>query len=73
MRPFVWLNGMMIYTIALSVAYSAAQTTLPKPQKQVISAWTQLVGDEHVMADPQPTGHTVLRVITSATAVRGQY
>ena len=53
--------------LAASVGLCIAQTASPaKPQKPVLSAWTELVGDEHVASDPQPTGHTVLRVITSA-------
>lgn len=41
-----------------------AQTAVPR--KPVLSAWTELVGDAATAPDPQPTGHTVLRVITSA-------
>ena len=51
--------------LALVACMAAAQTTAP--QKPVLSAWTELVGDDVVAPDPQPTGHTVLRVITSAT------
>jgi predicted phosphodiesterase len=54
--------------IFLAVAASAAQTTTSKPEKPVLAAWTELVGDEHAAPDPQPTGHTVVRVITSASA-----
>ena len=48
-------------------SFAFAQTVSPtKPEKPVIAAWTELVGDDHAAPDPQPTGHTVLRIITSA-------
>ena len=50
--------------ILLSFAAAAAQTSTP--QKPVVAAWTELVGDDRTAPDPQPTGHTVLRVVTEA-------
>jgi len=63
MRPSVCSTAILACVVSLTVAFCAAQTS---PQKPVLSAWTQLVGDEHVAPDPHPTGHTVLRVITAA-------
>jgi len=45
---------------------SAAQSAAPAAAGPSVIAWTQLVGDSHAAPDPQPTGHAVLRVITSA-------
>jgi len=55
--------------LLLAVAsLSAAQTAAPaKPRNPVLAAWTQLVGDGHAAPNPQATGHTELRVITSAS------
>jgi len=48
------------------ISFAAAQTSMTnEAQKPVFSAWTELVGDAHVAPDPKPTGHTVVRVITS--------
>ena len=66
MRPFVSSTLIAAAIVSLSCAFSAAQSTSPKPQKPVLSAWTELVGDENTAPDPQPAGHTMLRVITSA-------
>jgi hypothetical protein len=49
-----------------AVTVSLPQTAPPKFQKPVLAAWTELVGDEHAAPFPQATGHTVVRVITSA-------
>lgn len=49
-----------------AITVSSAQTASPKPAAPVLAAWTELVGDEHTAPDPQPTGHIVVRVITSA-------
>jgi Calcineurin-like phosphoesterase len=49
-----------------AVAGSLAQTAPPRTQKPVLAAWTELVGDKHPAPYPQATGHTVVRVITSA-------
>lgn len=59
-------NGASAFLFAI-LPFCAAQTATPaKPQKPVMTAWTELVGDDHAAPDPQATGHTVLRVITSA-------
>jgi len=51
------------------LSFAAAQTPTPaKPQRPVLAVWTELVGDDHTAPDPQPAGHTVLRVITEASA-----
>ena len=49
-----------------AIAGSLAQTAPPKIQKPVLAAWTEIVGDEHAAPYPLATGHTVVRVITSA-------
>jgi hypothetical protein len=49
-----------------AISISSAQTASPKPAAPVLAAWTELVGDEHTAPHPHPTGHTVVRVITSA-------
>lgn len=43
------------------VQAAAAQSSSQKP---VVAAWTEMVGDNAVAADPQPTGHVVVRAIT---------
>jgi Calcineurin-like phosphoesterase len=49
------------------MTHAGAQTASPsKPVPPVLAAWTELVGDVHAAPDPKPTGHTVVRVITSA-------
>ena len=50
-----------------AVTFSTGQSSPAKPDKPVIAAWTELVGDGPAAPDPQPTGHAVLRVITSAS------
>jgi hypothetical protein len=53
--------------LLLPVSSCMAQTASPAmPRKPVLAAWTELVGDDRPAPDPQPTGHIVLRVITSA-------
>ena len=48
------------------LVHAGAQTgPLSKPTPPVLAAWTELVGDAHPASDPKPTGHTVVRVITS--------
>jgi len=50
--------------VMLFSQFAMAQTA--PPAKPVLFAWTELVGDEHTAPDPQPTGHAVVRAITSA-------
>jgi hypothetical protein len=46
---------------------SAAQSGTVAKSETAVIAWTELVGDDHAAPDPEPTGHTVLRVITSVS------
>jgi hypothetical protein len=46
----------------LLCAQAPAQTRPP-----VVSAWTELVGDDRTAPDPQPSGHAVVRAITTAS------
>ena len=54
------------FLLAAALVSNAQTVSQAKPQSPVLSAWTELVGDAHPAPDPQPTGHTVLRVITTA-------
>ena len=49
-----------------SLTACVAQNLPSRPQPPVLSAWTEWVGDDHAAPDPQPTGHMVIRAITSA-------
>jgi hypothetical protein len=59
-------SAIVCATLFFAVHFIAAQTTTSKPSAPVLAAWTQLVGDQSAASDPQPTGHVVLRVVTSA-------
>lgn len=49
-------------TLLLTVDASAQAGA---PARPVLFAWTELVGDAHAAPDPEPTGHAVVRAITS--------
>ena len=59
------LTGLLLFLIAVCVA---AEGQPAKPLPPVLAAWTELVGDAQPTPDPKPTGHTVVRVITSASS-----
>jgi hypothetical protein len=63
--PLMLMSSTLVLLLT-SAPFATTQTVPPEPQRPVLSAWTELVGDDRVAPDPQPTGHTVLRVITSA-------
>ena len=60
------VGALLVAMASFAASQSAAQSTASEKIAPSVIAWTELVGDEHVAPDPQPTGHTVLRVITSA-------
>jgi len=60
------MRGNLVTGTVMLLSYGFAAAQMPAPQRPVLSVWTELVGDDSAAPDPQPTGHTVLRVITLA-------
>lgn len=60
------LLAVAAHLLVVASASQAQSALSSKPQAPILAAWTQLVGDDHVAPDPNPTGHAVLRVVTTA-------